>query len=236
MQSQATTTQAQVNTSESAYFPRVDVYGNVHKGLRSALWSVLSGLARCDAGDAGAVQQAVDDLEGVLYMCTGHAEHEDAVIIPALEAARAGAAAKLSATHAQQEHDIAQLRAMAAELSSASAAQRPALLRRLHLRYAAFVGANLVHMTEEEEFAQPLLEASYTSAEIEALVARIHAALGPEETFAFLRVMLPAVAPNERAGVLAGLRRGMPLPVRRTLAGLLRSQLPPEDVAVLEGQ
>jgi hypothetical protein len=232
MQSQAN--QAQTNAGESAYFPRVDAYGTVHKGLRSALCSVLTGLGRCDASDASALQQSLDDLEGVLYMCTVHAEHEDAVIIPALEAARAGAAARLSATHAEQERDIAQLRALAAELSSSSAAQRPALLRRLHLRYAAFVGANLMHMTEEEEFAQPLLEARYTSAEIEAMLARIRGALGPEESFAFMRVMLPSIAPSERAQLLAGLRRGMPLPVRKTLAGMLRSQLPQAEIAALE--
>jgi iron-sulfur cluster repair protein YtfE (RIC family) len=234
MQSQAI--QIETTAGQTAYLPRVDVYGTVHKGLRSALCSVLAGLGRCDAGDAAAVQQAVDDLEGMLYMCTTHAEHEDAVIIPAIEAARAGAAAKLSATHEQQERDIAAMRAMAAELSSAGVAQRPALLRQLHLRYAAFTGANLVHMTEEEEFALPLLEAAYTSAEIEAMMARIRGALGPEESFAFMRVMLPAIAPAERALLLAGLRRGMPLAVRRTLAGMLRSQLPAGEIAALEAQ
>jgi hypothetical protein len=233
MQSQAV--QIEPNL-EPTYLPRVDAYGTVHKGLRSALCAVLAGLGRCDAADAAAVQQALDDLEGVLYMCTTHAEHEDAVIIPALEAARAGAAATLSATHEQQEHDIAALRAMAAELASASAAQRPALLRRLHLRYAAFAGANLVHMTEEEEFAQPLLEAAYTSAEIEVMLARIRGALGPEESFAFIRVMLPAIAAGERAGLLEGLRRGMPLPVRKTLAGMLRGQLPQGEIAALEAE
>lgn len=235
MQSQATL-QAPIDASESAYFPRVDAYGTVHKGLRSALCSVLTGLGRCDAADAAAVQQAVDDLEGVLYMCTVHAEHEDAVIIPALEAARAGAAATLSATHEQQERDIATLRATAAELSGASAAQRPGLLRRLHLRYAAFVGANLLHMTEEEELAQPLLEATYTSAAIEAMLAKIRGALGPEESFAFIRVMLPAIAASERAVLLVGLQRGMPLPVRKTLSGLLRGQLPAAEIAALEAQ
>jgi hypothetical protein len=182
--------------------PQVDIYGLVHKGLRWTLCSLLTRMAMDDPAEPDNLQKALDDLEGLLYMCVSHGMHEDRHLHPAIEVRRPGAAAWLHASHAELEREMAALRELAQQLSAASDAHVPELWRALYLRYSAFVGRNLVHMAEEELSAQTLLDELYSTQELQGIQANLLRSIGPEEKLAFLRAMLSGANPAERLRLL----------------------------------
>lgn len=197
--------------------PTVDLYGPVHKGLRFALCDLLIRLGRTDADDLTAVQEAVDDLAGLLYLCEAHAEHENAFLHRALEARMAGGSAARAHEHQQQRIAIAALHELSMQLLSAAPDTRAERLRALSLRYADFVGENLVHMSREEEETQKALTARYTHAELEDLQHRLVSAIGAEEYVAFMRMMLVAASPPERTQLEAIVQATQPEAVQARL-------------------
>jgi len=63
-----------------------DIYRNVHKGIRSDLFTVTHTAGRIDPGDRLARVELADQIGRSVARLELHAHHEDAVILPALEA------------------------------------------------------------------------------------------------------------------------------------------------------
>lgn len=192
--------------------PLVDLYGPVHKGLRLVLTELLNRMARTDTSDCDATERAVDDLDGLLYLCERHAEHESRHLHRAVELRRAGGSAALSHDHEQQRLEVLSLRSLALGLSTADEAERPRLWRALQLRFSRFVGENLVHMANEEERLQRELERLYDAGELAAIHGALVGSIGPEEMQAFMQPMLRAASPSERAAMLAKMADPAPEP------------------------
>jgi len=66
----------------------------------------------------------------------------------------------------------------------------------------------------------PVLWAHQTEEELDAMDARIRAAVPPERMPVMLRLMLPAMSTAEHAGLLSTARAQMPPPVFAQLSGL----------------
>jgi hypothetical protein len=103
---------------------RHDVFGTVHKGLRASLFATAALAGRTDfasAEEAEAARAAAARLVGFL---DEHAAHEDAVLLPALEAFAPELHAELRTEHARTEGLQRDVEAIAARLGAASAAER----------------------------------------------------------------------------------------------------------------
>jgi hypothetical protein len=205
------------------------MYGPVHKGLRLTLCSLLTRLGTCAWDDTQAVPRALDDLEGLLYMFSEHAAHEDRFVHVALEARRAGSSALPANAHEQFERNIAELRALAVAFTSAPRSAQPGLWRAIYLRFAEFAGENLAHMSKEEQVIQPLLESLYTGEEIHEIHVRLLASIGPEQKFAMMRLMLLGSTHAERVALLSEVKAAAPPPVFAGLLNSVRGGLPAED-------
>jgi hypothetical protein len=216
-----------------ARMPAYDLYGPVHKGLRWSLASLITRLGTCPWNDPQSVQMALDDLEGVLYVCERHAAHEDRSVHVALEARRAGSTTSLGGAHERLETMIGELRALAAAFSSAPSSAQPGLWRTLYLRYAAFAGENLAHMSEEELVVQPLLEALYSLPELMQIHRELLSGIGPEEQAANMRVMVLGATPDERVTLLSRVKAVVPPPAFGALLNSLRGSLGAADFAAL---
>jgi hypothetical protein len=190
---------------------RPDVYGNVHKGLRAAIFGAVARAAQTDfavAAEAGRATAAVRSLLGFL---DEHAAHEDAVLMP--ELARLG-----PAVHAALEADHARLGGLQGEVgvtldridAAAEAAVRESLGRRLHDRLGRLAAEHVLHMQREEQEASRLLWAHLGDAELAALHGRILGAIPPPRMAGWLEIILPALNGRERAAALAGLRAKLP--------------------------
>ncbi|MEI9926767.1 MAG: hypothetical protein WDN44_02490 [Sphingomonas sp.] len=115
--------------------------------------------------------------------------------------------------HAEHNHHRDTMRGIAALVSTieaAAPADRPAHDRRLYLAFGRFVADDLAHMLEEETVVQPKLHVMFTDAELAGIEQRIVASLAPADFHDFMKEMLPAMNPAERAGLLSGMRDHAP--------------------------
>lgn len=177
---------------------RIDVYGPPHKALRLAGGQVLVALGTC-AGDPAAVAQALTRLDELLVMFEIHARLEDEFIIPAIEARRPGASARLVDAHVDHALSIAELRRRRGAAERATGAAQYAVLHGLYLELSRFIADDLVHMLDEETLAQPLLHEAYADAELAELLGRARATMTPAEAAMYAPAMAAALSAPERA-------------------------------------
>lgn len=212
---------------------RWDIYGPIHKGLRYAHGHMT---IRLGAADYGAdLAPLIADLRAHLEIAAQHLAHEEAFIHAALAARAPDAVAGLEDQHEHHRARFATLAAAIARLECADPAVRPALGRLLYLEFSAFVAEDLVHMLHEESQTWPLLCALFSDDELVAMEQSIIASLSPTETIDVMRLMLPAMNPAERTGLLTGMKAGAP---QQAYAAVIehaaRPTLPVDDFAELE--
>src|SRR5262252_8345330 len=182
--------------------PQVDVYGAVHKGIRYALLDLLRRMGTVAPTDASSVEMVLDDLDGAFYLCAAHAAQEERYVHAAIEAASPGVLARFGAAHTALGDVLEELRTATSEVLCAAPESRPGGFRALYLRYSTFVAHALEHMSEEETVVQDLLERLFSVEQIRTIQRDMLGSIGPEELLVFLRVMVPAAAPSERAALL----------------------------------
>ena len=95
-------------------------------------------------------------------------------------------------------------------MAAAEPADRLRLGRALYITFTAFVAEDFEHMAEEETVVWPQLCALFTDEELAGIEMAIIGELTPEENIGFMRLMLPAMNPSERAGLLTGMKANAP--------------------------
>lgn len=190
--------------------PRMDFYAAIHKALRSLMADTLLRAGRLEVFDADEMARTLGQVDGLLHLCTQHLRHENTFIHPALEACRPGSAGRVEAEHEQHLQHIAALRDEVQRLRRGDDASRPLLAQRLYRHLGLFVADNLQHMHVEETAHNALLWAHYSDAELTALHDRLLASVPFDEFLQVARWMLPALNPQERAGLLGDMQAGMP--------------------------
>lgn len=212
---------------------RWDIYGPIHKGLRLAHAQLI---VRLGAADPIADQKVLlEDLLAHLDSASGHLDHEDSFIHPALEGATPGATRNLAEHHRSHRDVLVGLRTLIDGVQTAPRETRPAAWRELYLAFCAFVAADLEHMHHEETVIWPLLCARFSDEELADLEMRIVGSLSPGETVAAMRIMLPAMAPEERIGLLSGMKASAPPEAyRAVIAQAAKPTLANADFAELE--
>jgi iron-sulfur cluster repair protein YtfE (RIC family) len=212
-----------VNASTSR--PPVDLYGPVHRGIRWALCSLLARMGATDFSDRTRVPLLLDDLDGVLYLCASHVEHEDRHIHAAIQAKDPEKAMALDAEHRAHEEAIAELRRVAESLESAPLASIAEIGNELYLKFSHFVAENLAHMFEEETVIAPLLAERYSPDALWQIHDALMASVGPDELLAFARVMVPGNRIDVGVALLTGARAAMPADVFASVLRSFRSNL-----------
>lgn len=171
---------------------RVEILAGIHKALRWASNRAVSELGVC-VGDPAAITTALAHTRELLAIQEGHQRIEDATFIPAIEARKPGAAARLADAHEDHARSIRRLHEQIAAVELDPTRQA---LHALYLELTRFVGDNFLHMYEEETLAEPLLHEIYSDVELEALVTRARSMLTPTE----LAVVGPILGLFHRAG------------------------------------
>lgn len=252
-------------TTIRATGPRHDVYGLIHKGLRSFMLDSLSRLGRVDAGSPTSFSATVAQTRALLEAMHEHLRHENEFIHPALEARSPGSAAATAMEHAEHEQVFGVLEHLLLRVEQSfadgdqtepnpgcapssrtprvrsvpseprSGGELEALLKQLYLRLSAFVAENLAHMYREETETTQLLWRLYSDDELRGIQSAIVASESPEELAVTLRWMLPSVTPKERLGLLGGARQGLPPQAFQGVMRLAEEVLEPADYRQLAG-
>ncbi|UGB38321.1 hypothetical protein [Frateuria soli] len=210
---------------------RYNMYGFIHKALRSFLGDTLLRLGRLDVADAPEVDATLAQTRELLTLCRMHLEHENRFVHPALEACEPGSGLRIAGEHVHHEEDIAllldQVEAVQATRGDAAACEVAAA--RLYRHMALFVGDNLVHMDYEEREHNATLWAHYSDAQLHAIEGAIVAALTPATSALSMRWMLPSLNHPERVRLLQGLRANAPAPVFAGALATARERLDARD-------
>jgi len=203
--------------------PRPDPYTAVHKGLRTFMSETLAAVGRMDAGDRTEVAEVLAQVRLLLWACRDHLGHEDRHLHAAMETRSAGSSRATAADHVDHERAFAALEADVQALERADPARCAAAALHLYRRLAVFVGENFLHMHTEETENTALLWQTHTDAELVEMHQRIVKSIAPADMAVYLRWMVPAMSPAERAGLLGNMRRGMPA---EAFAGVLATVRP----------
>ena len=214
--------------------PRINMYAGIHKALRNFMSDTQGRLSRTDAGDNEDLGGALAQVRELLGVMRKHLQHEQDFVHPAMHARRPGSAQVAEGDHDHHEWAIDKLLALCDHCASAVGSARHQHLEHLYLQLSVFIGENLVHMNLEETEHNAVLWSCYTDEELDQIHDCILAAVPPEEMQLVMRWMIPALNPAERAGMLMGMRAGMPPPVFEGILALTRSLVSPRDMQKLE--
>jgi len=198
--------------------PRFNIYAPVHKALRLFMTDTLTALSRLDLGDTLDLTAGLNQLDALLDAASSHLQHENDFIHPAIEARSPGLSSRIATEHREHLEAIATLRAQAAALRADPEA---VAAHRLYRQLATFIAENFEHMDVEETRHNQALWAAYDDDELKAIEDRILASIGQQEMSQWLRWMLPAFNPAERARLIAGLPPQAQAPVLSSARALL---------------
>lgn len=191
---------------------RVDLYNEIHKGLRRALCAWVGRLGRLDAENATEVARARAEFAELTAMLAAHAAHEERWVHPLLAACAPGLLDDLERDHAALDSRLDAVTEALDRLADGNAESPWMLQHEAYQKFADFCGHYLVHMAREEGEAMPALHARHSDDELQGVTMQIRAAVPPDEMARFLAIMIPAMHVAERASLLADMKAHAPKP------------------------
>lgn len=189
---------------------RWDIYGAIHKGLRMAQLQLLMRIGSADFGDEITAKSIISEMRTIMALGASHLKHENDHIHRAMKKKQPSEVDRLEDQHDSHERDFAALEDVLQAIETADGPTRKTLARRLYLGFTAFIAHDLEHMHEEETIANPMLHAMFSDHELEQIEMDIIAQLPPEKVIAYMRLMIPASNPDERASLLGGVKASAP--------------------------
>jgi hypothetical protein len=199
---------------------RHDLYALAHKGLRAGMCETLAAVGRMDATDPDEVGATAGRVRELIEMCRAHLEKEERYLHPAMEAREPGSSKRTARDHVDQPEAIERIEA---ELRAIEEGNSDA--QELYRRLALFVAENFVHMHSEETDNNAVLWSTHDDAELALIERDIVASIAPGLRARWMRWMVPAMAPAERARLLAGMKANLPAPAFAAIVAIVRPHL-----------
>jgi hypothetical protein len=189
---------------------RHDVYGPVHRGLRRAQGKLLADLGATDFDSEAEIKAITGRMRQILELARLHLSHEDKHVHTRIHARSDGGTEGLDDQHKEHRETFRRFADMLDEIERATGPNRVVLGKRLYLDFAAYVGDDLQHMNEEETVTWPLLCSLYSDEELIEMEGQIVGSLTPEQTMAFMSIIVPAMNKTLRAEYLGGMKANAP--------------------------
>jgi hypothetical protein len=181
-----------------------DIFINVHKGIRSALFKACTALGRAgDDADRGTAARIL--LRDALHFAAHHGENEDLLLLPLLEQRAPAIFARM-----QDAHDRVNgtLNALTRDIETAPTHE-------LYDRTCVFIALYLDHMREEEQALDPLIRAVLSVEELAGIARQSVERTAPADQRMMLGWMLPAMTRTDADAYLAKLPGALADQLRR---------------------
>jgi hypothetical protein len=173
---------------------QVDIFTNVHKGIRRALFEACVALGRAgEDQERSAAARAL--LREVLHFVAHHGENEDLLLIPLLDQHAPAVSERMRAGHV----------GVNATLETLTASVETAPIHALYLHTCEFVSLYLEHMREEEEQLEPVIRAALTLEQLAKFGLGSVERTAPADQRMMIGWMLPAMTRADANGFLAKL-------------------------------
>jgi hypothetical protein len=219
--------------SDAADVPMIDLYRDIHKGIRAELFGVTVQAGSLDPSDRDARVEFADRVGAVVHLLDTHAAHEDEWIQPFIETYLPSAASRIAGDHAAFDTRTADIHEMARAAAQACGEPARSLGHEVYLELASFTSAYLSHQDLEERVVMPTLAANLTPQAVLEINESIVGHIPPAELAEALAIMIPAMNVDDRTELLGGMRAGAPAEVFAGVWGLVGSVLVPADLAAL---
>lgn len=211
----------------------VDLYRDIHKGIRAELFGLTLEAGSTDPSDRGARLRLAERVGRSVTMLEVHADHEDRHIQPSIEIHFPRAASRIEDDHERLDTRIRDIGEMADVVGGTQQADARSALRELYLELSSFTSAYLAHQDLEERLVMPGLEGAIGPDAVLAIHLAIVSSIPPDEMATSLALMIPAMNVDDRTELLGGMQATAPAEVFAGVWGLVGTVLPPADVAVL---
>ena len=206
---------------------RVDVFINVHKGLRRVLLGLSLKLGSLDWSDPEEVKTVGSEFANLVHFLREHAQNEDQVQVPFLETRSPGATRKMTEDHRRLEKQVDQLEQDWNKVSSSPDPSERGYP--FYLDFNRFLSAYLAHMELEEREVTEAVYRHFTDEEILQEFRKIIARTSPQDMGMMLGYMIPGMNGTERLVFLSNLRAAAPPDVFGKVKGLAQKVLAPKD-------
>lgn len=210
-----------------------DMYRDIHKGLRAALYGVTLQAGSTDPGDAHAIATVARRWNDTVALLVEHAEHEDEFVQPAIERHAPNLATVVAREHAVLEAQMALLEVLADRAAGASGAPARLLTHELYLGLASFTAAYSEHLAFEELEVNVELSKALGPEALLAIDQALVASIPPDRMAVALGLMLPAMNADDRAELLGGAQQGAPAEAFAGMVEVARGALAPGDFTQL---
>ena len=158
---------------------RINIFNQIHKGLRALLYESSLLLQQTDFLDDQEMQAAVTRVTMVADLFDDHAHHEDKFILPAIQEHEPSIVDAFEREHAMNIKLTRALKNCLQALQMASLVVRPEMANVLYKTFVQFMVFNLEHMSKEETILNKILWRYYSDEEILAIQKNILASLTP---------------------------------------------------------
>ena len=227
-------------TVETASLERVslDLYRDIHKGIRNGLFGVTMAAGQVDPADRDAVAAVATQWRDLVGLLIGHAEHEDEFMQPTIEALVPSMAEVIAVAHPELEAQMAAIEVLAERATDTCERDRRLAVHRVYLGLASFTSSYLQHQEFEELQVMPALAEKLGFDEVLAMHGAIVSSITPVEFVQAATLMLPAMNVDDRTELLGGMKAAAPREAFAGAMGLARSVVSPaayEQVATRLG-
>jgi len=202
----------------------VDIYVNVHKGIRNLMgrFSFLAG--SIDWTDASAVSNLHSEWTDVRKLIHSHQEHEDRFIHPLLDKVSLGSHQSYEEEHRAQLKALADLDVHFNPFMGGSDPETNRtkiglqFYRGLNLFYADL----LKHLHQEEVEAERILKSLCLPEELMNTMEKLIGSIPQDEMLLYIDYMFPAMNLSECIALLTNMRTAVPLESFMTMADRVR--------------
>jgi hypothetical protein len=206
-----------------------DFFREVHKGLRLALFDVITfaGAASCE--DVETRTEVVDRVHAIVALLHSHHGHEDEFIKPLLDVHAPDLGALVDAGHVEIDRDLVQLELAADRLAGTEGGDAVSSGLDLYRMLALFAAKYLGHMEVEEGAVMGALRDAMSIRELFEVDMALRAEVAPPTMCAFISVMVPAMNLEERTNMLGGMQAGAPAEIFEVFRAAAEAALSPSD-------
>jgi hypothetical protein len=210
-----------------------DLYRDVHKAIRVAMFDVVAEAGRLDPADRTARAAHAAKVADLVRFLLFHAEHEDAVLDGPVREVLPEIADDIAAAHVALETRMHRLVELADLAFDDGRDDDRAAMHDLYLELASFAASYVEHQDVEERVVMPALWSAFGLERLLELHGRILARISPDDMGWSLARMLPAMNVDDRAEMLGGMRADAPAEVFTGVWALAAQVLEPADSAQL---
>lgn len=214
---------------------RLNVFNQIHKGLRALMFDTAIIAQQTDFGDNAQAAPVLAQMELLLSLFDAHAYHEDRCILNVAEPHNPELIKEFEREH---ETDLM----LSAELKDQIKAYKAAFTieNKIAIGYQLlyslnnFIAFNLNHMNKEEQELNEVLWQGYSDEEILQMEHEIQSLIDPNKRLVYFKWMIKGINNIEMVQWLISVKNGAPEFVLNELLQECRNNLPPERWNLLQ--